>query len=222
MTDQPASIRVLDAAARLFADRGYQATTTRQIAELAGVNEVTIFRGFGKQAGRAGRRGRAGRPRDARTYGSRRRWAAAARGGDRAGQPGGGQRAARRRADDPAGLRGPDGAGGGRAVSPAARRPTWPRWPLSSPSGSAPGDVRPDLTAETIAEGVLQPHLQLRDHAHGARLRARLGPGRPSNRWPRWSSCSSPERRGSDEPPRPEPGRAHRGHRRAGRQSPPD
>lgn len=48
---RPASVRVLDAAARLFAERGYQATTTRQIAELAEVNEVTIFRGFGNKQG---------------------------------------------------------------------------------------------------------------------------------------------------------------------------
>lgn len=48
---QSAATRVLDAAARLFAERGYQATTTRQIAELAGVNEVTVFRGFGNKQG---------------------------------------------------------------------------------------------------------------------------------------------------------------------------
>jgi len=48
---QPAATRVVDAAARLFAERGYQATTTRQIAELAGVNEVTVFRAFGSKQG---------------------------------------------------------------------------------------------------------------------------------------------------------------------------
>jgi Transcriptional regulator len=46
-----AADRVLDAAARLFAERGYQATTTRQLAELAGVNEVSVFRGFGSKQG---------------------------------------------------------------------------------------------------------------------------------------------------------------------------
>lgn len=51
MTVQPASVRILDAAARLFAERGYQATTTRQIADLADVNEVTLFRGFGNKQG---------------------------------------------------------------------------------------------------------------------------------------------------------------------------
>ena len=51
MTVHPASVRILDAAARLFAERGYQATTTRQIADLAEVNEVTLFRGFGNKQG---------------------------------------------------------------------------------------------------------------------------------------------------------------------------
>jgi AcrR family transcriptional regulator len=46
-----ASAKVLDAACRLIADRGYQATTTRAIAEAAGVNEVTIFRAFGNKQG---------------------------------------------------------------------------------------------------------------------------------------------------------------------------
>lgn len=46
-----AADRVLDAAAHLFAERGYQATTTRQLAERAGVNEVSVFRGFGNKQG---------------------------------------------------------------------------------------------------------------------------------------------------------------------------
>lgn len=46
-----AADRVLDAAAQLFAERGYQATTTRQLAERAGVNEVSVFRGFGNKQG---------------------------------------------------------------------------------------------------------------------------------------------------------------------------
>lgn len=43
--------RVLDAAEQLFAERGYAATTTRSIAERAGVNEVTLFRLFGNKLG---------------------------------------------------------------------------------------------------------------------------------------------------------------------------
>jgi AcrR family transcriptional regulator len=43
--------RVLSAARGLFAERGYSATTTRAIAERAGVNEVTIFRRFTNKAG---------------------------------------------------------------------------------------------------------------------------------------------------------------------------
>ncbi|PFG15832.1 TetR family transcriptional regulator [Propionicimonas paludicola] len=46
-----AASRVVDAAAELFAERGYQATTTRQLAERAGVNEVSVFRGFGNKQG---------------------------------------------------------------------------------------------------------------------------------------------------------------------------
>lgn len=43
--------RILDAARRLFAERGYVATTTRAIAREAGVNEVTLFRRFSNKAG---------------------------------------------------------------------------------------------------------------------------------------------------------------------------
>ncbi len=46
-----AADKVVDAAAQLFAERGYQATTTRQLAERAGVNEVSVFRGFGNKQG---------------------------------------------------------------------------------------------------------------------------------------------------------------------------
>ena len=42
--------RVLQAAVDVFADAGYAATTTRAIAERAGVNEVTLFRHFGSKA----------------------------------------------------------------------------------------------------------------------------------------------------------------------------
>lgn len=43
--------RVVVAAGELFAERGYAATTTRAIAERAGVNEVTLFRRFTNKAG---------------------------------------------------------------------------------------------------------------------------------------------------------------------------
>lgn len=43
--------RLLDAALKLFAAQGVTDTTTRQIAELAGVNEVTLFRQFGSKHG---------------------------------------------------------------------------------------------------------------------------------------------------------------------------
>lgn len=45
------SEKVLRAAAELFAERGYAATTTRAIAERAGVNEVTLFRRFENKPG---------------------------------------------------------------------------------------------------------------------------------------------------------------------------
>ncbi len=43
--------RIVSAAAELFAERGYAATTTKAIAERAGVNEVTLFRTFENKAG---------------------------------------------------------------------------------------------------------------------------------------------------------------------------
>lgn len=42
---------ILLAAADLFAERGYKGTTTRAIAERAGVNEVTLFRRFKNKQG---------------------------------------------------------------------------------------------------------------------------------------------------------------------------
>jgi AcrR family transcriptional regulator len=42
---------ILKAAAELFGERGYKGTTTRAIAERAGVNEVTIFRRFTNKQG---------------------------------------------------------------------------------------------------------------------------------------------------------------------------
>lgn len=43
--------RIVSAASELFAERGYTATTTREIARRAGVNEVTVFRRFENKAG---------------------------------------------------------------------------------------------------------------------------------------------------------------------------
>lgn len=40
---------ILDAALELLGERGLRGTTTRAIAELAGVNEVTLFRKFGSK-----------------------------------------------------------------------------------------------------------------------------------------------------------------------------
>ncbi|HPF62861.1 MAG TPA: helix-turn-helix domain-containing protein [Gemmatimonadales bacterium] len=40
---------LLEVTARLFADHGWRGTTTRRIAEAAGVNEVTVFRTFGSK-----------------------------------------------------------------------------------------------------------------------------------------------------------------------------
>ena len=41
--------RILEAALQLFSERGYDGATTRAIASLAGVNEVTLFRHFGSK-----------------------------------------------------------------------------------------------------------------------------------------------------------------------------
>ncbi len=43
--------KILAAASELIAERGYAATTTRAIAERAGVNEVTLFRRFDSKLG---------------------------------------------------------------------------------------------------------------------------------------------------------------------------
>ncbi|HJU73880.1 MAG TPA: helix-turn-helix domain-containing protein [Gemmatimonadaceae bacterium] len=42
--------RIIEAAARIYASSGFRGTTTRRIAEEAGVNEVTLFRLFGSKA----------------------------------------------------------------------------------------------------------------------------------------------------------------------------
>jgi AcrR family transcriptional regulator len=41
--------RILDAAAKLYAETGFRGATTRRIAERAGVNEITLFRHFGSK-----------------------------------------------------------------------------------------------------------------------------------------------------------------------------
>lgn len=43
------SDRIIEAFLELFRTHGYKGTTTRSISELAGVNEVTIFRNFGSK-----------------------------------------------------------------------------------------------------------------------------------------------------------------------------
>lgn len=43
--------RIIQAALQLFGKQGYSQTTTRAIAEAAGVNEVTLFRHFGNKKG---------------------------------------------------------------------------------------------------------------------------------------------------------------------------
>jgi len=42
--------RILEAAARVYAEYGFRGATTRRIATAAGVNEVTLFRTFGSKA----------------------------------------------------------------------------------------------------------------------------------------------------------------------------
>ncbi|MBD1875123.1 TetR/AcrR family transcriptional regulator [Nodosilinea sp. FACHB-131] len=48
---QSARQRLVDAAFQLFSSQGVGTTTTRQVADLAGVNEVTLFRQFGSKHG---------------------------------------------------------------------------------------------------------------------------------------------------------------------------
>lgn len=43
-------VRIVEAAVQLFSRRGYKGTSTRDIAHLAGVNEATLFRYFGRKA----------------------------------------------------------------------------------------------------------------------------------------------------------------------------
>jgi AcrR family transcriptional regulator len=43
-------VRIVEAAVQLFSRQGYKGTTTRQIAQLARVNEATVFRCFARKA----------------------------------------------------------------------------------------------------------------------------------------------------------------------------
>lgn len=47
---EPTRQHLLDAAAKVYAEAGFRGATTRKIAEVAGVNEVTLFRQFGSKA----------------------------------------------------------------------------------------------------------------------------------------------------------------------------
>ena len=47
---EPTRQQILDAAAQVYAEAGFRGATTRRIAEVAGVNEVTLFRLFGSKA----------------------------------------------------------------------------------------------------------------------------------------------------------------------------
>ncbi|MBM3885354.1 MAG: TolC family protein [Gemmatimonadetes bacterium] len=47
---EPTRQQILDAAAKVYAELGFRGATTRRIAEVAGVNEVTLFRTFGSKA----------------------------------------------------------------------------------------------------------------------------------------------------------------------------
>ena len=46
----PIRLKLLDAAARVYAETGFRGATTRRIAKEAGVNEITLFRHFGSKA----------------------------------------------------------------------------------------------------------------------------------------------------------------------------
>lgn len=47
--------KVMEAATLLFGEKGYTATTIREVAEKAGVNELTIFRNFKNKENLLGR-----------------------------------------------------------------------------------------------------------------------------------------------------------------------
>ena len=51
MATKETAERIIDAALQLISEKGYTAATTKAIADLAQVNEVTIFRHFGNKQG---------------------------------------------------------------------------------------------------------------------------------------------------------------------------
>ncbi len=51
LTTKGTAERIIEAALQLISEKGYTAATTKTIAELAGVNEVTLFRHFGNKRG---------------------------------------------------------------------------------------------------------------------------------------------------------------------------
>ncbi|QPQ36210.1 TetR/AcrR family transcriptional regulator [Lysinibacillus sp. JNUCC-52] len=51
MTTKETAERIIEAAIQLISEKGYTAATTKAIADLAQVNEVTIFRHFGNKQG---------------------------------------------------------------------------------------------------------------------------------------------------------------------------
>ena len=51
MATKETAQRIIDAALQLISEKGYTAATTKAIADLAQVNEVTIFRHFGNKEG---------------------------------------------------------------------------------------------------------------------------------------------------------------------------
>lgn len=53
-TEQETRKRIISAAKQLMAEKGYKGATTRKIAELAGVNEVTLFRHYKNKEGLLG------------------------------------------------------------------------------------------------------------------------------------------------------------------------
>jgi AcrR family transcriptional regulator len=48
-TPEETRTRILDATREIFSQKGFRGTTTREIAERAGVNEATLFRHFGNK-----------------------------------------------------------------------------------------------------------------------------------------------------------------------------
>lgn len=49
MSAQSTRDRLIEAALALFKEKGYQAASTREIAQKAGVNHLTLFRHFGNK-----------------------------------------------------------------------------------------------------------------------------------------------------------------------------